>query len=234
MEQANFYHFRHNSTRVTPSRVVLIGFNKCATRSLTQLFERAGHAVVHNKLRKPWRKSVNAARVLRANLEQGRRSLAGMEDYLFYSDLIDVTDDYYFEGNTVFRAILRDYPDTLFILNTRNREDWIRSRLRHGHGEFAKRCMRALRLTDEAELIAFWRNLWDNHLAEVRLAMAEQPEQLVEFNIDCDNVADLCARLSVFGLSSDHWGDQGRSRGRKMHPALAWAKRVWAHHRPRG
>ncbi len=92
-------------------RVVLVGFNKCGTRSFACVFAEAGHAALHNKLRSRWRRSRNAARMMRDNLANGRPVFAGpvfagMDSYTLYSDLVHVTDDGYFEGNETFREIL--------------------------------------------------------------------------------------------------------------------------------
>lgn len=123
-------------------KVVQVGFNKCGTRSLARLFSAVGHPVIHHKVRRPLRSSRNAARLMRSNLADGRRVFSGMEEYTFYSDLIYLTETETFEGYKCFRDILRDYPDTILLLNLRDREAWIRSRLRHGHGELARRAMR--------------------------------------------------------------------------------------------
>ncbi|MBK1636243.1 sulfotransferase [Rhodovulum adriaticum] len=214
-------------------RVVQVGFNKCGTRSLARLFEGAGHKALHHKHRPPFRKSQTAARILRDNLAAGRPALAGIEGYTFYSDLIHVTPTEYFEGNTAFRQILRDYPGTILLLNLRDREAWIASRLRHGHGEFARRAMAALNLPDQDALVAKWRADWDTQIAALRSEMADRPDQLIEFDLDRDPVEKLVAALPAYGLNPADWGDTGRSRGRRLPPPLAWAKRAWAHLRPR-
>jgi hypothetical protein len=214
-------------------RVVQIGFHKCGTRSLQQLFEGAGHRVVKYKLRRPFRRSRNAALLMRENLRAGRRAFAGMEDAVFYGDLIYQTETESFEPIRCFREIMRDYPDTILLLNVRNREDWLRSRLRHGHGEFAKRVMRQRGITSTEALADAWRQEWDTHLAEVRAFMADRPGQFIQFNIDTDPVERLVERLSAYGLDADDWGDVGRTRGVRRHPLVARLKRAWAHLRPR-
>lgn len=212
-------------------RVVQIGFHKCGTRSLEQLFRGAGHPVVKYKLRRPFRRSRNAGLLMRRNLEAGRKIFAGMEDHLFYADLIYQTENDSFEPIRHFREIMRDYPDTILLLNVRNREDWIRSRLKHGHGEFAQRVMRQRKITTTDELAETWRREWDTHLAEVRAFMADRPDQLVEFDIDTGSVEGLVERLSAYGLRAEDWGDIGRTRGVRRHPLVARLKKLWAHAR---
>ncbi len=214
-------------------RVVLVGFNKCGTRSFARVFAEAGHAALHNKLRSRWRRSRNAARMMRDNLANGGPVFAGMDSCTLYSDLVHVTDDGYFERNETFREILRDYPDTILLLNLRDREDWIRSRLKHRHRMFALLSLKALQLPDQAALIRYWRDLWDRHLADVRGFMADKPGQLVEFNIDTDDISDFCQTLPTYGLDPASWADTGRTSGVKRHPLRAWLALRWAHLRPK-
>jgi len=210
-------------------RVVQIGFHKCGTRSLEQLFRGAGHRVVKFKLRRPFRRSRNAALLIRENLAAGRKAFAGFEDFTFYADLIYQSDDDAFEPIRYFREIMRDYPDTILLLNVRRREDWIRSRFNHGHGEFLRRFMRQRGIDSPEEIVAGWREEWDSHLANVRAFMADRPEQLVEFDLDNDSVQVLIKRLPEYRLRTEDWRDIGRTRGVRRHPLVARLKRIWAH-----
>ena len=220
-------------------KVVAIGFNKCATRSLARLFAGSGHVALHQKLtpRSPFawisRDRRKLGGIMRANLEVGRPVFAGFDHAVFYGDLIDSNRRVSFDGNGLFREILRDYPTTILLLNWRDRDDWIRSRLQHGHGEFAAREQRVRGLGGQDELCAVWCAEWDAHLAAVRSFMVDRPGQLVEFNIDTDPIEALIARLPAYGLRPEHYGDIGRSRGRRLPAWLQAAKRSWAHHRPR-
>lgn len=213
-------------------RVVAVGFNKCGTRSLGLLFERAGHRVVHHKFRDGLR-TRRIGRLMKENIEAGRPVFSGAEDFDVYCDLVHSTPAGTWDGNAAFREILRDYPDTILLLNTRDREAWIASRLRHGHGEFARREMRARGLDDEAALTDAWRAEWDAHHAALRAHMADRPHQFVEFDLDRDPVEALIAAFPAHGLSAGDWGDTGRSRDVRRAPLVARAKRAWAHIRPR-
>lgn len=210
-------------------RVVLVGFNQCGTRSFTRLFVQAGHKAIHRKMREPWRLRHNAALMMRNDLAAGRKVFTGLEGYTLYTDLVYQTGRESFEGFRHFREILRDYPDTILVLNLRDREDWIRSRMRHGHGEFATRVMRQRGIDSLEALAEQWRRDWDAYVADVRRFMAARPEQLVEFNLDTDPVNRLVQRLSAYGLRAEDWDDVGRTRDVLRHPAVAQAKRIWAY-----
>jgi len=221
-------------------KVVAIGFNKCATRSLAQLFTASGHRAVHQKLPRRWslrpRPSGGLRKlggIMRANVEAGHPVFAGIDQFVFYGDLIDSNRCSSFDGNSLFREIVRDYPGTILLLNWREREDWIRSRLQHGHGEFAIREQRLRGFASLDQLCAVWRSEWEAHLAAVRGFMADRPEQLVEFHIDRDPIEHLIARLPAYGLQPQHYGDIGRSRGRRLPTWLQASKRWISHTRPR-
>ncbi|MGQ0429320.1 MAG: sulfotransferase [Gammaproteobacteria bacterium] len=222
---------RGDGDRPRLPRVVQIGFNKCGTRSFQRLFERAGHPVVQHKIRRPLRRSRKAACVIQRNLRAGRRIFAGMEEDVLYAGLIHQTEHESFEAIRHFREMLRDYPDTILILNLRDREDWIRSRLRHGRGELLRRVMRQRGVSTEAEVAELWRQEWDRHLADVREAMRDRPGQLIEFNLDRDPVEMLIQRLPGYGLRAEDWGDVGRTRGIREHPLVQRFKQWWAHAR---
>ena len=170
---------------------------------------------------------------MRDNLSSGRKVFDGVEDYVFYSDLIYSTPTETYEGATAFREILRDYPDTILILNFRDREQWIASRLKHGHGEFMRREMNARGLENQDDLVAQWRSEWDSHLASVRGFMASNPAQLIEFDIDRDEAAKLSEKLPDYNLTPATFQDIGRTRGVERSKLLALVKKVVANSRPR-
>ena len=69
-----------------------------------------------------------------ANLAEGRELLAGYEEFDAFTDMeyLDEFGTTYLEGYKLYPHLAAQYPNAVFILNTRNREDWIRSRLVHG------------------------------------------------------------------------------------------------------
>lgn len=216
-------------------KIVAIGFNKCATRSFARLFKKAGHPVVHQKLSRFVRPfgPRKLGTIMQANQRAGLPVFSGIDNYLFYGDLICSTPEGSFDGNSLFREIIRDYPNAILILNLRSCDDWVRSRLQHGHGEFAARELRARGCVDLVELSGRWREDWDSHLREVRSFMRKYPDQLIEYNLDSDCIDDFVARLSAYGLSSSDFIDIGRSRGMRRPPWKQALKRWFSHRRPR-
>ena len=94
-----------------------IGFNKCATRSISQLFALSGHPAVHQKLPSRLRRRRKIGGIMRANVEAGVPVFTGIDQFIFYGDLIDSSYIGSFDANCLFREILRDYPNTILLLN---------------------------------------------------------------------------------------------------------------------
>lgn len=222
-----------SSEKAALPRVVSVGFNKCATRSLAEMFRRAGHRVIHHKVRDRWPVPRRVGAVMRDNLAAGRKVFDSIEEYTFYCDLMVNDGTTTYDGASAFREILRDYPGTILLLNLRDREAWIASRLRHGHGEFAKREMAASGAASEDDLAEIWRNAWDSHVSAVRSYMADYPAQFIEFNLDRDTAEGLAAQLPRYGLNPADFDDIGRTRDRQMSAPVKWLKRAVAHGRPR-
>lgn len=163
---------------------------------------------------------------MRDNIAQGRRIFFGVEQYQVFCDLIYANSKESYDGNSNFREVIRDYPDAILLLNFRDEDAWINSRLRHGHGNFAREQLSAFSLESTDELISKWKTDQRNHFAAVRSFMRSRPNQLVEFNIDEMDGNDLALLFPDFNLEPRNWRDLGRSRGRKISTALKILKRA--------
>jgi hypothetical protein len=155
-------------------RIFLIGFNKCGTTSFHNFFLANGLSSVH------WRANTLAMTIHR-HLKQGHRPLLdGLDHWTAYTDMICIpgspwgrsnsTDQPVIEACRYFRQIHQSYPNSLFILNTRDVEGWIESRLRHDNGRFARAYLEAVRASGIAnldDLCQLWLRDWTAHHAEV-------------------------------------------------------------------
>ncbi|MEM9011642.1 MAG: sulfotransferase [Pseudomonadota bacterium] len=158
-------------------RIFQIGFNKCGTRSLYAFLKGSGIESAHfNRGR--------LAQTIHDNIEAGRKPLWGVERYTAYTDMQVVARDGVIEAFKYFREFHRYYPGSRFILNTRGKEGWIKSRVNHGAGFFVQRYQRALGLADEDAVLAHWSQDWDRHHADVASFFADKPGQLLVFDIE--------------------------------------------------
>ena len=179
-------------------RIFLIGFNKCGTTSFHDYFTANGIASVH------WRANTLAL-ALHRNRAEDRPLLEGIDRWTAYTDMNCIPGSPWgnsnsdrsplIEGCRYFRELHRDYPDALFILNTRDPFDWLRSRLQHDQGQFAAAYQRALAsegIRTKRQLKRRWLKDWHEHHAEVlTYFQTTAPRQLLLFHIQATPVKKL-------------------------------------------
>jgi hypothetical protein len=169
------------------SKLFFIGFNKIATTSLSELFTRNGYDAVH------WMTgNINLAQQMKKNKESGHLILSGVENFQVYSDLSFVSETIVIEGNLYFRELHLDYPESWFVLNTRNTNSWILSRLRHP--DFAERYSKAMDLSIP-ELVEYWQTLKIQMENEIVSYFSGYPRFLIH-DLDSQSFSDLASFLS--------------------------------------
>lgn len=198
-------------------RVVLLGFNKCGTRSFWQLFVKSGYRALHNHFKDKDVKELeysgqtrNAAKLMEANIAQKKRPFEGFENFTFYGDLEFLDSGRYVEGIKRYREIQTAYPDTVFILNTREKEGWINSRRRHQNGRYLEVFKRYLGVSSDEECFEHWSQAWDAHLQGVRRYFSDS-DQLIEFDIESDEIDPLIEALPHTKLKRDGWQHIGKT-----------------------
>ena len=172
---------RLDTRRAKLTRIFQIGFNKCGTRSLYRFLQRSGIASAHFN-------RGQLATSMKLNIDAGRKPLAGfLDSYVAFTDVQQVSRHGAIEGVRYFRELYQYYPHSYFILNTRDRDAWIKSRLNHGNGFYAQRYARAIKLHDGDKIEAWWTAEWDRHHAEVQSFFADKPGRLLVYDIKSDN-----------------------------------------------
>ena len=187
----------------TPSdpKIILIGLNRCATTSFHKLFQNSGIPSVH------WvdGRDNNLAHQMVTNIAMGRKPLDGFGAVRAFSDIAFTNSRFLLDGARFFRELHAAYPDAYFMLNTRNRDDWIASRARHSDGKYLERCCKANGQTAD-DVKRGWSHLYDVHHAEVETYFDGNP-RFLRFDIDEDSpqiVADWLS--SDFDVNIVHWG----------------------------
>jgi hypothetical protein len=180
--------------------IFIIGFNKCATRTLHAFFEGNGYRALH------WDEG-RLAQAVAANVAAGRRAMTGYDQtWRVFSDLNYVTADEVIEANGWFREMDRDYPGSLFIYNTRDLGNRVDSRFNHRGGWWARRYMAALGLDDLEDLGAFWVRQRLDFEADLHAHFGGGDRLLV---LDVDAPEPVPARLARFlgrPLDAGAWG----------------------------
>lgn len=186
---------------------VQIGFNKCATLSLTRLFNRSGVKALHcnwSKGKGRQAKPPYQVRIHR-NLKAGRPAFEGLERFSGFFDLELIRPKRHHENFKQFKAIAEAYPKAKFILNTRDKTKWLRSRARHTNGLYLSKNMALYNETKE-QVFARWARDFDSHHANVRAYFADKPDRLVEFNISDESISKITDFFApVFQIDPSHW-----------------------------
>lgn len=168
-----------------PVRVFQIGFSKCATSSLAAFFNLNGVPALHHDFG-------NLAISMHENAQAGKPLIAPeYNKYLVFTDMENLFDDPPINAAMLyFKELDRQYPGSKFILNTRNKKAWLKSRVKHpvnknGKTNLLAENARMLKLS-EKEVLDLWSKEWDQHHREVIAYFKDRPQDLLIFDIDVD------------------------------------------------
>jgi hypothetical protein len=188
-------------------KVFQIGFNKCGTDSISRLFKSSGYNAAH------WEKG-KLARTIKYNLNNNIKILTGIENFMCYTDLDSTIDEFPNEAFKYFKEIDKQYPGSKFILNLRNIDTWIESRIHHN--PFGKNSTKKYSdlfqqhygLKNIEEVKEYWKNDWETHIKNVLEYFKDRPDDLIVFNIETDNIDKLINFFNKFNiiLYEKHWG----------------------------
>ena len=165
------------------NKIFIIGFNKCGTRTLHHFFKKNGlnscHYICKNN------KSRNIASCIYRNKQEGKLLLDCIDNYDVYSDMENIHSTTLLYAQYLFKELDKQYPNSKFILNTRNVEKWLTSRQKHqgGKGIYVKKCKKKLGLNDE-EIFKHWEKEWYDHHIDVIEYFIDRPDDLLIFDIE--------------------------------------------------
>jgi hypothetical protein len=207
-------------------KIFQIGFNRCGTKTIHNYLTVNGVRSVH------WDHGHLAKRIF-TNLTEGTELLTGYEDFDAFTDMEYLgASGTYLAAYKLFPYLAAQYPDAVFILNTRNREDWIRSRLQHGSDlTYAPRHMLHHNVNSASELAERWRADWDQHHRRVVEFFEGKPYRFFVCRIETDLPDLLNAMLPECQLESKYYGVRNQSKVQPSRPRkkLRWmVKRLQA------
>ncbi|HSX20146.1 MAG TPA: sulfotransferase, partial [Gammaproteobacteria bacterium] len=172
-------------------KIFQIGFNKCGTQMLYYAFTENGVPSAHYAAaNRP------IADTMHENAKSNKPLLHGIDNFEAYFDFEDIYHSPpLYPALTHFKLLDQQYKGSRFILNTRNPEDWITSRLSHKDPITKQKYSEIL--CDKYgcnldTLIQRWRKEWDEHHKAVREYFKDRPNDLLEFNIDTDSPQKVC------------------------------------------
>lgn len=177
--------------------IFFIGLNKTGTRSLTQLLRSQSIPSVH------WDQGKLAKKMLE-NLKSGKRILDGYDrEYLAFSDMIHLSQELLIEGASFFKDLYEQYPNSMFILNTRETPNWLQSRVSHDNGKFMTTYMAHIGAVQEEYVLDWWAEQKQSHEAEVRKFFRDKQSQFAEINVEKDDVVEKLRSKLAFSISGE-------------------------------
>lgn len=185
------------------NKIFQIGFNKCGTTSLYDLFSE----YTNPKIKCVHWDYGKLALSIKNNLNQNIAALSSYEDFVFFSDMESYSfSDGQYRYDFLFKyfdVLDNQYPKSKFILNTRDINKWIISRLNHindyiiknntleiidGREPYYISYMKSFKIKDLSDLVLAWTNEWYEHHNIVMNYFKDRPKDLLVFNIDTDNL----------------------------------------------
>jgi hypothetical protein len=181
----------------------LVGLNKTATRSIFVLFKRSGYPALHYE-------GGRLAEDIHAAKLSGEKPLAQYEDIVFFGDMESIAKESPpIEAYRDYELLDQQYPDAKFILNYRDVNGWIMSRLNHRKGKYYRQYIRHYGTADIAEICTRWRDKWYEHNAAVRSYFADKPGKLLEFELGVDSGEKIAEFVAPeIELNLKYWGNE--------------------------
>jgi hypothetical protein len=155
------------------NKIFQIGFNKCGTTSLHKFFKANDLKSIH------WGDAKLAKKIVE-NHKLNKPILSEYEDYDCYTDM-ESSDDNIFIYLTHFKELDKQYPNSKFILNVRDVDLWIQSKLNHPSYLDSYKSITGL---DTNSVIIHWREIWDKHIKNVTTYFKNRDNDFLMFNIE--------------------------------------------------
>lgn len=159
-------------------KIFQIGFNKCGTTSINDFLNKNGINSVHYKYEEE-----EIAMLMINNYNHKRKLLTGLEQFSAFTDMESVNNNV-FIYLTHYKELDKQYPNSKFLLNIRNINDWIVSRL--NHSGYLLQFQENLSLSSD-EVVEYWKKTWYEHISEVQEYFSGRPNDLLVFDIEKEN-----------------------------------------------
>lgn len=184
------------------NKIFIIGFNKTGTRSLHNFFQKNQIKSIH------WDRG-RIARRIKNNYNNNIPLLNEYNEYIVFSDMEDYKKLNYAHID-YYQELYRQYPNSKFILNIRDVENWIKSRNNHLNGFYTKELCSLYKL-NKNELNDLWRKIYFKHMNDVLNFFENKPSSLLIFNIEKDNIQKVIEFLPEYILDKKYYIHIGKT-----------------------
>lgn len=190
-------------------KIFFVGYNKCATSAIFRFLARQGIKSGH------WQ---HGNQNLALEIERRATDSIALKRFLnrwtAYSDLTLSSDELMLDGNRHFRLFHELFPNAYFVLNDRDPDRWVASRMSHREGQFARRSAK-FHGCSITELPSKWKRERDAHNAAV-LAHFAGHHRFLHFRVDQEPVSKLIDFLAPhFRLRPHHWSRENVTARRR-------------------
>ena len=199
---------------IKPVKVFQIGFSKCGTVTLATFFSKSGIRTIHHD-------GGYLALSMYQNYLNHQELLAQQyQHYNFYTDMEHMSNDPPLNiGLLMFKELDQQYPGSKFILNTRDKQAWLKSRSLHPLNEFDSTTLLQINAKilhkTEQEVLAKWSKERDEHHKAVIEYFKDRPNDLIVFDIDNDSPQKLKNFFKdYFVLDVKHYKQRNKSTAR--------------------
>ncbi len=171
------------------TRLYQIGFNRCGTAALFALFQGSGVMSLHGSGHY-WRRrghpgvtGRNVQLEIHRNIRAGRPAIEGFEEFRAFFDMELSLSGAPIETFRHFALLAQEDPEAKFLLNTREKADWLLARARHGEGRDLRAAMERTGMSCNG-ILRMWSDDFDRHHEMVLDHFADAPGRLMVFDID--------------------------------------------------
>ena len=193
------------------AKIFVIGFNKTGTRTIHNFFVGNNIKSIH------WDQG-KLARTIKFNVDNmdpystPTPLLGNYDTYTVFSDMEDIEQNIY-ANELYFTHLDKHYTGSKFILNVRDIDTWIQSRLKHHNkklGNYATFFCNKYGFS-LSELQAKWRNDYEKHVQNVTTYFYDRPHKLCVFDIEKDSVQKLIDFLPDYTLQAKYFLHYGKT-----------------------
>ena len=186
-------------------KIFQIGFNKCGTVSLHKFFESNKLKSIH------WDKG-RLAKTIQNNYISGFPLLRGYENIDCFTDM-ESQEDNIFIYLTLFKELDKQYPNSKFILNLRQRDKWIESRINHRDYLLVYQRITGL---DREGVINLWINDWESHIKSVNEYFKGRIDDLLIFDIESESEKLIEFMSKITTVTNKNFGQYNITKARNV------------------
>jgi len=185
------------------NKIFQIGFNRCGTSSIHKLFDK----YTDPKISSIHWDSNNLANTILKNIQQKQKALTNYEQYTVFCDM----ESNYSSGGvpvyvpifiTYYKLLDKQYPNSRFILNIRDINNWIKSRINYLNKRYSQHQKKYYHVESDDQLIEIWKNQWHDHCDSVIKYFAGT-DKLIVYNIESDPLDKITNFFSDIKFTTD-------------------------------